>query len=56
VGGGPVRGWGGSPSSARARGWWSWWALIVRCSLRLVMGVRSWSFVRGGPSFVGGGS
>jgi hypothetical protein len=56
--GGPsfVESWGGggSPSSARARGWWLWWALVARCRLRVVMGVRSWLFVRGGPSFVGG--
>jgi hypothetical protein len=42
------RGGGGSPSSVRARGWWLWWALVARCCLRVVMGVRSWSFVRGG--------
>jgi predicted DNA-binding transcriptional regulator len=29
--------------------------LIVHCSLRVVMGIRTWSFVRGGLLFVSGG-
>jgi hypothetical protein len=54
--GGLFVGGGGSLSSARAGGWWSRWALVARCSLRVVMVfVRSCSFMRGGPSFVGGG-
>jgi hypothetical protein len=45
---------GGGGSLSSAGGWWLRWALVARCSLRVVMVfVRSCSFVRGGPSFVG---